>query len=107
MNHAKLVVAAALVGISSLAMAADAGREQRMNDALENYRGSSAAQKNPEPGPFARAEESSKRGLHKAGSAVKRGAKKAGHAVGTGIEKTGDALRTTGEKIQGSTKPAP
>lgn len=108
MNRTKLILAAALVGLSSAAMAvdpqADSARDQRMNEALENYR--SNADKNPEPGPFARAEESTKRGISKAANAVKHGAKKAGHAVGTGVEKTGEALRNAGEKIQGSTQPA-
>lgn len=106
MNRIKLTLLAALVGAGTLAMAADPqpDREQRMNDALQNYR--STADRNPSPGPFARAEESTKRGVKKAGSAVKRGAKKAGHAVGTGVEKTGAAIRRGGEKVQESTSPA-
>jgi hypothetical protein len=105
MNQAKLILAAALVGLCSAAMA-DTDRDQRMNSALENYRSSEAAAKNPEPGRFARAEESTKRGARKAGSAIKRGAKRAGEGISTGVEKTGDALRRTGEKIKESTTPA-
>ena len=107
MNQAKLILVAALVGISSVAMAdSTADRDQRMNSALENYRGSNAAAKNPEPGPFARAEESTKRGARKAGHAIKHGAQRAGQGVATGVEKTGAALRRTGEKIKESTTPA-
>jgi hypothetical protein len=107
MNQAKLILAAALVGLASAAMAdTTTERDQRMNAALENYRSSGAAAKNPEPGRFARAEEATKRGARKAGSAVKRGAKRAGEGISTGVEKTGDALRRTGEKIKDSTTPA-
>jgi hypothetical protein len=107
MNQAKLILVAALVGLSSVAMAdSTTDREQRMNSALENYRSSEAAAKNPEPGRFARAEESTKRGARKAGNAIKRGAKRAGEGISTGVEKTGDALRRTGEKIKEKTTPA-
>lgn len=110
MNQVKLILAAALVGVSSAAMAADArvdtNRDQRMDEALENYRSGDSANRNPSPGRFARAEESTKRGLHRAGTAIKHGAQKAGHAVKTGVEKTGAALHRTGEKIEESTTPA-
>jgi hypothetical protein len=107
MNQVKLILAAALVGVSSAAMAAvDTDRDQRMNDALEDYRSSGSAAQNPSPGPFARAEESTKKGVRKAGTAIKHGAQKVGHAVGTGVKKTGDAIGRTGDKIQGSTTPA-
>lgn len=105
MHHAKLILAAALVGLSSVAMA-DTDREQRMNDALENYRSSGSAAKNPSPGPFARAEESTKRGARKAGHAAKHGAQRVGDGIATGVQKTGDALRRTGEKIEDATTPA-
>jgi hypothetical protein len=106
MNRIKLTVLAALIGAGTMAMAAEpqGDREQRMNDALQTYR--STADRNPSPGPVARAEESTKRGVKKAGSAIKRGAKKVGHAVGTGTEKTGAAIRRGGEKIKASTSPA-
>lgn len=85
MNQAKLILVAALVGLSSAAMAdSTTDRDQRMNSALENYRSSDAAAKNPEPGPAARAEKATKRGARKAG----------------------DALRRTGEKIRESTTSA-
>ncbi len=107
MNHAKLILVTALLGLSTFAMAdTESAREQRMNAALENYRGSGAAAKNPEPGRFARAEESTKRGVSKAGNAIKRGAQRAGQGIKTGAEKTGDALRRTGKKIKDSTTPA-
>lgn len=107
MNQAKLILVAALVGISSAAMAdSTTDRDQRMNSALESYRSSDAAAKNPEPGPFARAEEATKRGVRKAGHAIKHGAQRAGDGIATGVEKTGDALRRTGEKIKEKTTPA-
>ncbi len=107
MNKAKLILAAAIVGLSSVAMAdTDTDRDQRMNAALESYRSSDAAAKNPEPGRFARGEEATKRGARKAGHAIKRGAQRAGEGIATGVEKTGDALRRTGEKIKEKTTPA-
>ena len=105
MNKAKLILAAALVGLSSAAMA-DTDRDQRMNDALESYRGSQAAAKNPAPGPFARAEEATKRGVRKAGAAVKTTAKRTGDGIARGADRTGNALRRTGEKIKEKTTPA-
>jgi hypothetical protein len=110
MKQTHLLLAAACVVLSSTAMtagaAADTDREQRMNAALENYRSGDTAEKNTSPGRFARAEESTKKGVRKAGSAIKHGASKAAHAVGTGVEKTGDAIRRGGEKIQDKTAPA-
>ena len=107
MNKAQLILAAAIVGLSSAAFAdVDADRDQRMNTALESYRSSDAAAKNPSPGPFARAEEATKRGAREAGHAIKHGAQRAGQGIATGVEKTGDALRRTGEKIKEKTTPA-
>ena len=107
MNKAKLFLAAAIVGLSSAAMAnVESDRDQRMNAALESYRSSGAAAKNPSPGPFARAEESTKRGARKAGHAIKHGAQRVGEGIETGVEKTGDALRRTGKKIKAKTTPA-
>ena len=98
-----ITLAAALVSLSTWAVAADPGydaaREQRMNEALENYRDS----RNPSPGPAARAENSIKRGAHKTGDAIERGAKKVGHAVGTGLHKTGEAIHHAGDKVRGKT----
>lgn len=92
MKAITIVLTTALVAASGFVMAAepsyDAGREQRMNEALDQYRES----QNTSPGPAARAEES-----------IKRGAKKVGHAVGTGVRKTGEALHNVGEKMQGKT----
>lgn len=107
MKPIKVVLIAALIGASGAAMAVDsrseADREQRMNEALQNYR--SGADNRSSPGTVARAEESTKRGVHKAGASVKRGAKRVGHAVETGAHKTRHALRRTGEKIKDSTTP--
>ena len=80
----------ALAGVAGTAMAADPV---------------SPADKNPNPGPAARAEENVKDGARKTGSAVKRTAKKAGHAVGTGTKKTGDAISRTGQKMKNKTEP--
>lgn len=114
----KSIVIATAMAASSIAFAQDtAPRDQRMNESLQTYR-----DKNPQPGPAARAEESMKRGARNAGSAVKhgadrtgeavkhgaqrtgaaikRGANKAGDAVGTGMEKSGDAVRRGGEKLK-------
>ncbi len=138
---ALIATAVALGAFSSAASAQDAARQQRMDEALKTYRDGStrspgmnneqmnnaqmnnpqmqstepryrdAAAKNPNPGPAARAEEATKRGVVRAGNAVKdgaqrtgqaikSGAQKAGNAVGTGMEKTGDAVRRGGEKLK-------
>lgn len=109
-NHLGLLAGVlALAGMLHSAHAYDGTREQRMDDALQNYR--DAATKNPQPGPVARAEESAKRGAHKAadavqhgaqrtGEAIKYGAQRTGQAIGTGAEKTGDAIRRGGEKLK-------
>lgn len=89
-----------------------APREQRMDEALQSHR--SAAAKNPQPGPVARAEESVKRGARQAGAAVKHGAQRTGEvvkygaqrtgqALGTAAEKTGDAIERGGEKLKDKT----
>ena len=133
---ALIATAVAIGAFSSAASAQDAARQQRMDEALKTYRDGStrspgmnnaqmnnpqmqstepryrdAAAKNPNPGPAARAEEATKRGVVRAGNAVKdgaqrtgqaikSGAQKAGNAVGTGMEKTGDAVRRGGEKVK-------
>ena len=118
----KLMVLATALAAGSAAMAQDntAPREQRMDEALQNYRNAQPMQaapadpRNPHPGPAARAEEATKRGARNAGhavkhgaqrtgAAIKHGAERAGHAVGTGVEKTGAAIRRGGEKIQEKT----
>lgn len=106
---------AATLAASGAAMAQNdtPPREQRMDEALQNYRNghSNATAQNPQPGPAARAEESVKRGARRAGHAVKHGAErtgeaikhgaqKAGDAVGTGLEKSGNAIRRGGEKLK-------
>lgn len=111
---AKLTAAAALIGLSTAALAedpgSDAARQERMDSALASYHnnaGNTADSRNPQPGKFARAEAATKRGLHKAGTAVKHGAQKVGHAVNTGASKSAAALRHTGEKIQEKTARKP
>lgn len=120
-NHHRLVRTGLLTALMALGSALPlaqaqtygdtAPRDQRMNEALENYRG--AAAKNPQPGPAARAEESVKRGARQAGAAVKHGAQrtgevikygaqKTGKAVGSAAEKAGDAIERGGEKLKNS-----
>ena len=105
-NTMKALAAAALVAVSGLAAAAtDAStvpsREQRMDEALQNYRnvpgrtGGNAGMASSSAGmsgnstatttgakdgggAFARAEAATKRGFHRAGNAIKRGANKVG-----------------------------
>lgn len=104
----KLMVLAAALATGSLAMAQEntPPREQRMDEALQNYRHAQPTQvtpadpRNPQPGPAARAEDSIKRGAHNAGQSIKHGAQKAGNAISNGVEKSGDAVRRTGEKIK-------
>jgi hypothetical protein len=110
MNKIKLAAIAALVGVSSVAMAedgsSDSARQERMDRALQDYRGSSdasASSTTPSKGRFARAEDSVKSGFHRAGEAIEGGAKKVGHAVSNGVHKTGDAIHRTGEKIKSKT----
>lgn len=123
-NTFKTAAIAAAIAVGSLACAVHAQdtapRQQRMDEALQNYRDS--VNKNPQPGPAARAEEATKRGVNRAGNAVrdgaertgnavkhgaqragnaiKRGAEKTGDAIGTGMEKTGNAVRRGGEKLK-------
>jgi hypothetical protein len=88
-----------LLALSAGAQAAEYGdttRDQRMDSALQNYRD---PHRNDQPGRFARAENSVKRGAHRSGNAVKSGANKVGHAVANAGRKTAGALRNTGDKI--------
>jgi hypothetical protein len=104
----KAATAVALIGISGMAMAAPdpstvPGREQRMDEALQNYRSANGTSMsmnsssgtsygstdNRGTGRFARAENATKRGLHRAGDAIKRGA-----------HKTGEAISHAGEKVK-------
>ena len=119
MNRIKLTLIATLFGAAStIAVAADLGseaaRRDRMDQAYQSYQGD----RNPNPGPAARAENSMKRGAHKAGHAVRHGAHKAGHsarhgahkvrhAVGKGMRKTGEAIGRGGEKLEDSSTRKP
>lgn len=110
------ICGAMLAAASTLASAAEpAGattREQRMDDALADYRAGqpSAGADNASAdcvqtsggGTFARAEAGIKRGACKTGHAIERRVKKTGNAIGKAGRKTGDALRRTGEKMGGS-----
>jgi hypothetical protein len=97
----RIGLGALLVAVSTAGMA-DMTRQERMDEALENYRN---------PSRMERAENSVERGAKKTGhaiengakktgNAVERGAKKTGQAVGRGVEKTGDAIERGGEKLQ-------
>lgn len=127
---------AALVGLSSATFAAadvtSTTRQQRMDDALQNYRGTGGTASrsstgrsasmnganDSRPGPAARSEETVKRVSRKTGHAVADGARKTGHVVANGARtgghyvaeaarKTGSAIRRTGDKMGGSsTTPA-
>lgn len=101
MNQIKLTLIATLFGAAStIAFAAgpgsEAARRDRMDQAYQSYQDD----RNPNPGPAARAENSIKRGAHKAGAAIKRGAHKVGDAVGKGVRKTGEAIGRGGEKLE-------
>ncbi len=105
MNRLPLTLLAALFGVASTAALAadpdaDTTRQERMDQAYEDYR-------NPNPGPAARAENAVKRGAHKTGEAIKQGAQKAGHAVGKGVRKTGEAIGRGGEKLEDASAPKP
>ncbi len=103
MKAFNLVMATVLIAASSLVAAAEiapgVAREQRMNDALDQYHDG----RNAQPGPGARTEESLKRGAARTGEAIKHGAKKVGHAMGTGVHKTGEAIHRAGEKLEDKT----
>lgn len=117
MDRIKLTLVAALLGVAAgTALAAEpesnTTRQQRMDDALQNYRSNQPSQ----PGRFERAENAVKRDAHKTGAAIKRGAhktgeaiehgaQKVGHAVGKGVDKTGAAIKRGGEKLEGASTP--
>ncbi|CAN5896103.1 hypothetical protein BH11PSE8_BH11PSE8_12270 [soil metagenome] len=111
MKTLKISLLAAMLGASSLALAAemgsDAAREQRMTEALDRYHDSRDAS----PGPAARAEESMKRGAHRMhqdmkhgahrmGEGMKHGAHRTGEAMKHGAHKTGEAAHRMGEKME-------
>lgn len=114
MRITKIVLAAALVGMTGVAFADYSGsREDRMQRALDNYHQTHQSRSQHgtnrqgigqrdayTPGPAARAEISAKRGAHNAGQAIKHGAQKVGHAVGTGLHKTGQAIGNAGSKLK-------
>ena len=105
MKKIQLAAAAALALAAGLSFAdtpSNTTRDERMDAALQDYRSqqSDAADKNAQPGPMARAEESIKRGARKTGEAIKHGAQKTGQAVGKGVRKTGEALQRGGNKLE-------
>jgi hypothetical protein len=104
---AAAALATALAGASSLALAADpaynddSSRQERMDNAYDNYRNNHAGNASMSStdrhggGRFERAENSVKRGAHRTGEAIKSGA-----------HKTAEALRRTGDKIKDKTTPS-
>ena len=96
----KLALTASLAALSLAAAAADPSatttREQRMDDALQNYR---AAHPGAAQAPAAKSEAGVKGGIQRTGAAIERGAERAGNAVRRGLEKTGEAAHRVGDKI--------
>ncbi len=103
----KIVLAAALTGVTGLAFADYSGsREDRMQRALADYRSGRQTQnqqgeRDMSPNnTTARNGSTVKRGAHNAGQAIKHGAQRVGHAVGTGVQKTGQAIGSAGSKLK-------
>jgi hypothetical protein len=110
-----MLAAVSTLAVAERANAATTTRQQRMDEALADYRsgqppasakGSADCAQMSDGGTFARAEASLKRGACKTGHAIERGVNKTGHAIGNAGRKTGDALRRTGEKMGGSSDKA-
>lgn len=109
-----LVIAASAASGMAVAQTTDttdSARQQRMDNALDNYRSgrTGAARDTTDTrgmGPAARTEESIKRGARKTGHAIKSGAEKAGHAVAQGARKTGDAIKRATHGKAGTADPA-
>jgi hypothetical protein len=120
MNALKTTLLVALVGASSLAFAdapvTDTTRDQRMDQALQDYRNhpastgtsrSSRADRNTSgEGPAARAEDKIKNGAERTGHAIGNGARATGHAIGNAGRATGHAIHRGADKVTGKT-PAP
>jgi len=100
-THLRICMSLLAAGLSVSAIAAtpDEARQQRMDDAYQDYR-NSAGTRADNPGPAERTENSLKRGLHRTGKAIRHGAHKTGEAIGKGVRKTGDALHRAGEKVE-------
>lgn len=121
MNKLKLISLAVLLASGAFtlqATAAETSREQRMEQARQDYQkkqmrsGSSQRMSSQAPadsgaGPVARAEAKVKRGAKRTGAAIQRGASKTGAAVSRAGTKTKNAIRRTGERMGGSDKPNP
>jgi len=105
-THVRICMSLLAAGLSASAIAAtpEEARQQRMDDAYQEYRNNAAGTRADNPGPAERAENSLKRGLHRTGKAIRHGAHKTGEAIGKGVRKTGDALRRAGEKVEGKTQ---
>ena len=121
MNKIKIVMSAVLIAAAGGAFAADTTRDQRMDQALQDYRG-----KNPSAGtsstsgamPMSRSDRPSKdksfkQNMKAAGSNLAEGGREVGHDVAEGARKTGHAIHKgaskVGEKAKSMTtdKPAP
>ena len=117
MKTTSLWICGAMLAAASTLAAADqpgaTSRQQRMDQALADYRAgqpsagvaeneSTDCTQTSSGGTFSRAEASIKRGACKTGHALERGVKKTGHALDKAGRKTGDALRRAGNKMGGS-----
>lgn len=122
----KIALSAALFGLTSLAgNAADMTREQRMDEAYQNYRSGSTATSDQRSGasrdaarpgyrtardgnvgPVERAERATVRGTKRVGNAMERGVRRAGNAISRGADKASGTLRRTGERMGGSSAAA-
>lgn len=131
MKLAPILCSALLVAsISAIAATPEESRQQRMDQAYQDYKSApadtpAAAAPVPahKPGMMERAGtaikhgaeatgsaikhgaektgEVIKHGAEATGSAIKHGAEKTGEFVGKGVEKTGEVIHKAGEKIQG------
>lgn len=104
-THVRICMSLIAAGLSAATLAAtpEESRQQRMDEAYQDYR-SSPGTRADSPGPAERAENSMKRGMHRAGKAIRHGADKTGEAIGKGVRKTGDAMHRAGEKVEGKSQ---
>jgi hypothetical protein len=98
----KIGLGALLVALSATSMA-EVSRQERMDEALNNYRNQNDK---TDTSRLERAGDKVEHGAKKTGHAVKRGAKKTEAAVGRGMEKTGNAMERTGDKMQNNANKA-
>jgi hypothetical protein len=106
MNVLKTTLLAALVGASTMALAdvpvTNTTRDQRMDQALQDYRNGSTSSSSstaaPKEGRWQQTKERFKSDAHNAGQEIKQTSKDAGHAVANGARKTGHAIHKGADK---------